>query len=343
VKQGAQAASSLRSRLIWRWRSGFKATSRTFFDLAHGAQGDHSEYVPDTAYKPLALTNGLAARAVLGDKLLFERVVGPYVPVPRTLSLIERGEVLAPTPDGPVRGLESLLEYVQTQAVALKPARGAKGKGVYSLRWEGSLLLDGSPVARSEVAALVGTLDYYLVVPWIAQAGYAAAVFPDAGNSLRLITLRDPGENHRPFILAAVQKFGTRASAPTDNWSRGALFAPVDVETGVMRAGLEDLAKTGGKPVWHSLHPDTGARIEGLEVPRWSQLSTAVLGFLEALPIFTYVGWDVMVTDTGFYIIEGNNAPVVVSLQLTRPALSDPRVRRFAAHHRLNVPGLRRL
>lgn len=331
----------LRRSLLWRWRKGFKPTSRTFYDLSQDAQGDYLNHLPDAAFRPLALTNGTMSRALLDDKLLFEKVVGRYAPVPPTLALIERGEVFAPTPDGPVRDREALLAYIRTRPVALKPAMGAKGKGVYRLSWQGGPLLDDVAITPGEVDALLSGLDYYLVVPWIAQADYAAAVFPDSGNSLRLITMRDPGDGQRPFIAAAVQKFGTRASAPTDNWSRGALFAPVAVETGVMGAGLADFAKTGGKPVWHASHPDTGARIEGLAVPRWSELTAALLGLLEALPIFTYAGWDVLVTNDGFYIIEGNNAPVVVSLQLTRPVLSDPRVRRFVVHHRLNVPGLR--
>ena len=333
--------TTLKGSLLWRWRKGFKATSKVFYDLSHGAHGDYLNHVPDAAFKPLALTNSIMSRTLLHDKLLFERVIGRYTPVPPTLALIERGKVFGPTPDGPVRDREALLAYAQTQPLALKPALGAKGKGVYKLSWQGGPLLDGVAISLAELDTLLSSLDYYLVVPWIAQADYAATVFPDSGNSLRLITMRDPGDGHRPFIAAAVQKFGTRASAPTDNWSRGALFAPVALETGVMTAGLADFSKTGGKPVWHPTHPDTGARIEGVTVPRWAELTAALLGLLGALPIFNYVGWDVLVTNDGFYIIEGNNAPTIVSLQLTRPALSDPRVRRFVVHHRLNVPGLR--
>lgn len=329
---------SLKSTLIWRWRGGFKETSKAFFDAAHGASGNYSHYLPDAAFRPLALTNGTMSRALLGDKLLFEKTVGAYAPVPPTLALLDHGEVIAPVPSRAVGSLEALLDHVRLQPVALKPAKGAKGKGVYKLAWQDGPLLDGSPVDLGKVTALVRELDYYLVVPWIEQADYAASVFPDAGNSLRLITMRDPGDDQRPFIVAAVQKFGTRRSAPTDNWSRGALFTPIDVETGMMGSGLEDLSETGGKPVWHELHPDTGAQIKGLTVPRWPELTGALLKLLEALPMFTYVGWDVMVTHDGFYIIEGNPAPVVVSLQLTRPALSDPRVKRFISHYKISVP-----
>ena len=333
----------LKSSLLWRWRKGFKASSKAFYDAAHSAGGDYTQYLPDAAYAPLALTNGLLSRAVLNDKLLFEKVVSPHAPVPETLALVERGEVFSPLPGGAIGSLEALLEHVQTQAVALKPALGAKGKGVFKLSWGEGLQLDGRAVHADEVRTRIEHLDYYLVVPWIAQAAYAAAVFPDSGNTLRLITMRDPADGHRPFIAAAVQKFGTRTSAPTDNWSRGALFTPVNVETGVLGAGLEDLAKSRGQPRWHERHPDTDAPIKGLSVPRWDELKAALTQLLETITVFSYVGWDVLVTKDGFYIIEGNPAPVVVSLQLTGPALADPRVRRFVAHHKLRIPGVGRL
>lgn len=323
----------LKRSLIWRWRKGFKPTSKVFFDTAHDARGDYTNYMPDASFRSLAATNGIAGRTLLNDKFLFEQVVGKHVRVPSTLAIVERGTFTALDPDSVIDNLEALLRYVQVQAVALKPAQGAKGQGVYSLSGHDELRLDGVPVQGSRVAKLLEHLDYYLVVPWVQQADYAASVFAEASNTLRLITMRDPSDRHRPFIMAAVQKFGTRVSAPTDNWSRGALFAPVDLTTGVVGAGLADLAKTQGKPVWHEQHPDSGAPIKGVKVPGWSVLTSAVLDMLEALPLLTYVGWDVLVTQDGFYVIEGNPAPVVVSLQLTRPALTDARVRQFAEHH----------
>lgn len=326
--------TSLKRSLIWQWRKGFKETSKSFFDAAHKAQGTYQDYIPDAAYRTLSLTNGMMSRTLLNNKLLFEKVVGQYVPVPPTLALIERGELFAP-PDGAIQSFDALLEYIRTQPVALKPVEGAKGKGVYNLSWRAIPLLNGSPMQLDELNTLISRLDYYLVVPWIQQANYAAVVFPDSGNCLRLITMRDPGDNHRPFIAAAVQKFGTRNSAPTDNWGQGALFAPIDLETGIMGSGLEDPDRTQGKPIWHTSHPDTDARINGLCIPRWSQMITALLDLLTAMPLFIYVGWDVLMTNEGFYIIEGNPAPGLGALQLARPALADARVRRFAEHYRV--------
>ncbi len=119
----------VKSALIWRWRWGFKGTSRTFFDLAHGADGNYRDYLPDAAFRPMALTNDQHARDVLSSKLLFERVLGAFVPVPENTALITRGEVRAVTPEAAVRDAEGLLEYAREHPLVLKPVSGSKGKG----------------------------------------------------------------------------------------------------------------------------------------------------------------------------------------------------------------------
>lgn len=329
------------SSLVWRRRGGFKATSKTFFDLAHGADKDYRNYLPDAAFQPMSQTNGPFAHGILDDKLLFERLLRSYVPVPEALALIERGEVFATPASATIRDAESLLEYASEQPLILKPALGAKGKGVFSLRHEaGGFYLDSAATSLKAVLSYLAGLDNYLVTPWVQPAPYAAAVFPQAGNTIRVITLRDPGDGHRPFIATAFHKFGTKVSAPTDNWSRGGLIAPLDVATGRLSAGLEELSQTQGRPVTHATHPETGARIEGLQIPRWQAVQEQLLGMLEQFPFFRYVGWDVLMTETGFSVLEGNAAPAIVSLQLTRPLLDDLRVRRFVAHHGVKAPGL---
>lgn len=327
--------------LVWQQRGGFKATSKTFYTQAHGVK-DLRNYLPDAAFRPMGLTNGKLARGILNDKLLFERLLSKHVAVPQNLALIERGEIFSLSFNGMIRDVPSLLRFAQVHPLVLKPALGSKGKGVFSLRGEGEgFSIDGTPTSPAEVAKLTAKLDGYLITPWVQPAAYAAAVFPGAGHTVRVITLQDPGDDHRPFIVAALHKFGTEASAPTDNWSRGGLFTPLDVETGVLGAALEEPSKTAGQPVWHDVHPDTGAVIKGLEVPRWDELKTALLELVAAFPFFRYVGWDVLVTEEGFCVLEGNPAPVIISLQLERPLLTDVRARRFVTDHRISAPGLR--
>jgi hypothetical protein len=51
------------------------------------------------------------------------------------------------------------------------------------------------------------------------------------------------------------------------------------------------------------------------------------------LPYIPYIGWDIIVQEEGFKIIEGNNHPGLDTLQAHRPLLKDPRVRKFYKAH----------
>jgi D-alanine-D-alanine ligase-like ATP-grasp enzyme len=53
-----------------------------------------------------------------------------------------------------------------------------------------------------------------------------------------------------------------------------------------------------------------------------------------AFPHLPRIGWDVVVTDDGgFVILEINAHAGVETLQVHRPLLRDPRIRRFYEHH----------
>jgi hypothetical protein len=85
--------------------------------------------------------------------------------------------------------------------------------------------------------------------------------------------------------------------------------------------------------VTHATHPDTGTPIEGAVVSGWPAVRDGIVALATRLPFLPYVGWDVVVTDEGYQVIEGNRRPDVNLLQVHRPLLADPRVRRFYERH----------
>lgn len=55
-----------------------------------------------------------------------------------------------------------------------------------------------------------------------------------------------------------------------------------------------------------------------------------------ALPFLNYVGWDVVVTDDGFKVIEGNNnTDIEIQMHRRLGLLTQPRVQRFYEHHKV--------
>lgn len=108
------------------------------------------------------------------------------------------------------------------------------------------------------------------------------------------------------------------------------MSAAIDLKTGVLSPAVRNLRRGSGELAWSPQHPDTGAQIEGVQIPHWSQVKECVLALTTSFNFLVYVGWDILITDAGPCLIEGNTANVGVrSLQVHRPLLRDRRVRRF--------------
>lgn len=87
--------------------------------------------------------------------------------------------------------------------------------------------------------------------------------------------------------------------------------------------------------IWFERHPETEAQIASTFVPGWSTLKVQLLEMLRELKFLIYIGWDIVITPQGPFIIEGNTGPAVTFLQVHKPLLKDPRIKRFYAYHRV--------
>ena len=311
------------------WRLGFKGKSYVLLGLD---ENDPKDYLPDSLYH---LTTGLDGKLgrVLKDKLLFNVIVQRYVDVPEILAVIGKGRIFAISANFEVRNVSGLLDYCEGgHGVILKPCQRNKGIGINALDVCGAAIyLNGRQATKRDVDNLIRQLDDYLIMARVRQADYAYRIFPGATNTLRILTMQDPEDNHRPFIPVAKQRFGVHESAPTDNWSRGGLSAKVDLDTGRLFPARRKPAISDA--VFES-HPDTGAEIVGVEVPHWDLIKGRLLEMAESLRFLKFVGWDVVVTRDGFCVIEGNNPPDSVT-QRDHPFLADPRIRRFLEYHQI--------
>jgi hypothetical protein len=230
--------------------------------------------------------------------------------------------------------------------VVLKPIYGHGGRGVYVCRREAdgtggtsgtsggdgaTYDVNGTTTSRVEFASLIDGLEQYLAWEFVEQAPYADSLFPEATNTLRVMTLWDD-ERGEPFVSGAVHRIGTRASAPVDNWSRGGLSAELRSD-GTLGPGAQWLPSEG-RVHWFEDHPDTGARIQGTEVPDWAGVRESLLEMAAEFPYLPRLGWDVVLTGEGeFAVLEVNAHAATRTFQVHGPLLSDPRTRRFYERH----------
>lgn len=322
------------SKKLTLWRHGFKSHSYFVYGRDEAALSD---YVPDTVIAKAGVANG-GFRRILDDKLIYADVIGQWLPTPKNMALIQKGELMPLDPDNRLRSADDLLEYCnRSNGLVLKPIWGNRGQGIIKLESrDDRFFVNGSSVEVYDVRNLVRELDNYIAVELVQQATYASQIYPDATNTIRIITMEDV-ERGDYFVPAAVHRFGA-ANLRVDNWSRGGLSSKVNLEDGTLGPAVRHPRHTRGQLVWHEVHPDTSMPINGVVVPQWEKIVDELLSAVREIGVIKYAGWDVVVGEGTFWVIEGNSNIDLDLVQVHVPLLTDPRVRKFYAKYGLLSP-----
>lgn len=324
------------SRRLSCYRRGFLSRAAELYDFdAH----DPESYL--TGYQRYVRTRGINGKfgVALDNKLLFRQQIERFDEhLPTLWGLLSDGRIY-PLPATPAEGPDESRPAYEWLAdrlavddrLVLKWIHGGGGENVLIVERDGeAFTVNGESLDPGAFRERIRDLDQYLVTSHVDQAEYSASMFPDATNTIRVVTMWDESTDE-PFVASAIHRIGVASTAPLDNFGRGGLSASVDLETGDLGRGARF---DGGALTWHDDHPDTGAAVAGRTVPGWKSIRERLLSIAGSLPHVPYVGWDLVVTAPGsFEIIEGNNYPGVKSLQVHGPLLDDERVREFYASH----------
>lgn len=314
------------------WRRGFTANSALVYRLD---VNDPREYVSDWDYYLSGYRFNGFFNPIVGNKLVLSQILAGYgLPHPKVFGVVRRGRAVAigPRAAGDARDDGwALLEAwaADGRPLVLRPHWSGAGEGVFFLQrdahgWQ----VNRRPAGNDDVHRLVATLDRYIVTAFVDQAGYAATIYPATANTLRVMTICD-GDGC--FVAAVAHRFGSRRSGSIDNWhrGRGGLNAPVDWSRGSL--GRAVTLGDDGRLVEHERHPDTGSAIEGVTIPGLERALAGVLDAARCLPEATLIGWDMLMTDDGYSILEANSPPGITVWQTHAPLLRNPRVARFFA------------
>ena len=233
------------------------------------------------------------------DKLRTKVFCRAYaVPAPKTLVTVEPSDDIE----------EAVARLAEHDAFALKPARGAGGKGV--------LIVSGREGegfrASGEVLAVDALVEHVrrglrgrfsrgsgpdrmfaeeLLIPHAAFRPIAPEGCPD----LRIVLYR-----HTPVM--AMARLPTHLSGGRGNLHQGAVGAGVDLSTGVTRDGV-----WRGERV--TTAPDTGAPLAGVTVPDWTKVLDMAVRLSRELEL-GYLGVDIVVdARRGPVVLEANARP----------------------------------
>ena len=241
---------------------------------------------------------------VLNDKNVFSKILAANQITPQIYGKLKDGKIYLEQEEVSVDTFKAFL--IEKSKVIIKKYDGGGGKGVYRVIYSHEKFnVNNGLLSLEEFISYIRSLDNYLIMEHLEQARYSNNIYAGTINSIRVITMKDP-KTGEVFIPIAVHKFGSKKTEPADNVWRGGLTAQVDLETGILKKSALHHFKNK-KIEWVEQHPDTKVKIEGTRIPNWDQVKRQVIEIAHSLDFLNYVGWDVVVTDNGIKIVEGNN------------------------------------
>ncbi len=188
---------------------------------------------------------------------------------------------------------EAWANFLQDRGpIICKPIDGSSGQGIQKVQPD--QFGDPSKLKQRLLAEGIG-----IVEDCVAQHPALAALCPTSVNTLRVATLL--GDKQQGIVYAYLRIGNGKVM---DNVDTGGMAAPVDLDTGVISGpGADKLGKV------HELHPMTGVKIQGTQIPCWPEIKEMCLAAAQVVPQVRFVAWDVAVTPDGPVFIEGNSVP----------------------------------
>lgn len=129
---------------------------------------------------------------------------------------------------------------------------------------------------------------------------------PSSVNTIRVTTIRmdDSVQIIHPFLRVG------QGGNIVDNGGAGGIICDIDLGTGKIFATADEKGKH------YSIHPDTGEKLIGFEIPHWKEALEFAKELALVIPDNRYSGWDLALTKSGWMMVEGNSRGQFVGWQL---------------------------
>lgn len=287
---------------------GFLADQWMLYDFDHN---DKSEYLSEFDWYRSRYINE-PFDFVCNNKIASAEILKQYVRVPESYMIKNHGHLTSF--DSVAMTYEDALELLkEKKKMFFKPYGKGKGMGVVIMTWDEEANLpaiDLKPMSEEAFLDHLRKRDDWFLSEAMEQHQYLNDIYDKTVNTIRFITLKDP-KTGQFKVFFAVQRIGTKETIPVDNGSRGGLVANIDLETGI----LTEARCLHNRNVY-KVHPDSGAPIEGVQIPGWQKIKEDMLVLAGKLPYMHFIAWDILVTEEGHCIIEANTSSGVNIIQL---------------------------
>lgn len=219
----------------------------------------------------------------------------------------------------------SLLE--EEKALAFKRIRGRAGIGFIVGRYQKNdrFTFNDVPYNCQEAEKYISSLDGYIVSEFVQQCSLYEKIWSKTTHTLRIQTsnvMKGKAEAVFAFLRFGSSKalyFVSHVISP------GIYTAYIDVKTGEVKTVIT--ADEKGKAVHVTEHPDTGVNML-CPVPHWDLIVSKCIEMHDKkLSNLSWLGWDIVITDDGFRILEINTLSGVVGVEAFDPILGSEKLK----------------
>ena len=185
----------------------------------------------------------------------------------------------------PDHTIEEIDEFLQSHPkIIIKPTNLSSGRGI--------------EVYRGQFSPQECQQSGILLEEFCHQHHEMTRLNPSSVNTVRMYTILDQAGT--PHIISVMIRIGG-SNAEVDNYHAGGVGYPVDTETGYVCGPGYDI---NGNSFY--VHPSTGEKVIGFEIPNYNELVRFVFDATAVVPTARLIAWDVAVLEDGFEFIEGN-------------------------------------
>jgi hypothetical protein len=238
--------------------------------------------------------------SLLRDKFIFGQLLASLqVPTPKNIALLDREKItwLDTMHTMPLADLKNIKTVINGFC---KQHTGLMGEGAFPLMISrGKFYSRNRELSMSAFRQIVD--GEYLLQELIQQHPVMVRLHDASVNTMRVVTFHNRG---CVDVFCATQRIGTNRKN-VDNWASGGIVVSIDISTG--RLGKFGFFKPGYSGGRVEVHPDSGVRFNGYELPYFQESLEMVSQLHRHLYGIHSIGWDIAVTPDGPVIIEGND------------------------------------
>jgi hypothetical protein len=175
----------------------------------------------------------------------------------------------------------------------------------------------------------------YVITEYCRQHPTLAQIWPESECTLRVTMFRKVKhtlyEKSEWKCLISYARFGTKMSCGASNLSSGGVGVGFDFETGLFNDFSIRYKRFCVDGKWkQDKHPDTGIVWKGNGLPNWDFVKNKILQVCQHISSLEYLGFDVIITESGMKLCEINTHPALDYEQvICGPVLVDEDARQY--------------